>query len=540
MATPASKSKQSLLPESTSNSPWNYQFVGGLRKVPKTPDLKQRAGSGEGALPPLPETSTVPAKILQDLSTKASFQSIDTVETISENTNYKVYRDACSSLESDHQLSRELSLTPSSVIHRPPTSSSENENYEVHGSLSPSASFSNFSIPAQYSQESLVVRPLKPRARRSNESFGYYKQRSRETLRTGSFTSISSVLSQQEAFRAIVGTGSIVTLPFPPQSRVASSSWGDSSSLHPQRALMNETPHQWSSQLSTVHSVSEGGTERNSRAWSDDNGRSSAQSRHSRHMLSLGSSALDEIDGSSESVSIASPQATLTRGLERYLENVQVIGDDDEHGDTITPMQDLRMRPSRKHLSGYLSMSTDNGRSNTMLSTASSRANSLLAQSIPTWAKLYYGSGERKYLGVHGGSSTDLSESRSNSFLTNSGSPNTDHFPMTIYSPRRRPRQVIAQRGQERASLEIRPAPMGSGAQQLDPYTRRLRTWGSMSSMWSPHLRHDRRATRRHSVWEAPSFSWSTEGNMFGRRNVQIVMFIMGFIFPFGMASSPD
>jgi len=53
-----------------------------------------------------------------------------------------------------------------------------------------------------------------------------------------------------------------------------------------------------------------------------------------------------------------------------------------------------------------------------------------------------------------------------------------------------------------------------------------------MSSIWSPHLRLDRRATRR-SVWEPPSVNWSTEGGWFGRRNVQIVMFIVGFIFPF-------
>jgi hypothetical protein len=168
-----------------------------------------------------------------------------------------------------------------------------------------------------------------------------------------------------------------------------------------------------------------------------------------------------------------------------------------------------------------------------MRSTTSSRANSLLASSIPAWARLYYGSGERRYLGAPG-SSTEGSESRSSSFR--SGSPNTDHFPLSIYSPRRRPREINphAAGPSARGSLEITPAPqLGSDGRLInDPYPRHFRTW-SMSSIWSPHLRLDRRATRR-SVWEAPSVNWSTEGGLFGRRNVQIVMFIAGFIFPFG------
>jgi hypothetical protein len=195
-------------------------------------------------------------------------------------------------------------------------------------------------------------------------------------------------------------------------------------------------------------------------------------------------------------------------------------------------MQDLRARPSRTRLSGFFSItSSDNGRTNTMRSTGSSRANSMLANTIPTWAKLYYGSGERRYLGAPG-SSTEGTESRSNSFRT--GSPNTDHFPLSIYSPRRRPREANAHTGPpRRGSLEVTPAPQFADDGQMinDSHSRRFRTW-SMSSMWSPHLRRDRRATRQ-SVWEPPSINWSTEGGWYGRRNIQIVMFIAGFLFPF-------
>lgn len=560
--TPASERQQPISVDPLNSSPGSYKLVGGLRKVPKTPDLKQKAAAAsEGPLPPLPEISDGPPPAAShDLTTKPSFQSTETATTASENTNYKVYRCTSSSSsevalvppsssDSNYQLLGDLSPS-SSVIYRPQTSASEHENYELHGDPSPSTSFVNLAqTHSKYSQESLVVPPLKTRAQRSNENFGYYKSRSRESLRTGSLTSISTVLSQQEAAQAIVGSGSLILLPILKHKTKGLSSWAESSNaFHPPRSHMNEHPHQWSSQLSTVLSESDGGTDRGSRSWSDDIGRRSSgypstPSRQSRRMLSISSSLAQEEAAASRSRSgsIEPPAAVFTRHGQRHLSSssIRIVGDQDEYGDGITDMQDLRLRPSRTRLSGFFSVtSSDNGRTNTMRSTTSSRANSLLASSIPTWARLYYGSGERRYLGAPG-SSTEGSESRSSSFR--SGSPNTDHFPLSIYSPRRRPREINphAAGPSTRGSLEITTAPqLGSDGRLInDPYSRRFRTW-SMSSIWSPHLRLDRRATRR-SVWEPPSVNWSTEGGLFGRRNVQIVMFIAGFIFPFGETVFP-
>ena len=553
-ATPGAHSQQSISADPITSSPWNYQFVGGLRKVPKTPDLKQKdLGINESFLPPLPEKPDAPTEVSHDLSTKPSFNSTETATTTSENANYEVYNNISTSTSeldlvppsssySNYQLLGEPSPTPS-VLFRPQTASSENENYELHDNPTPEASFVNLPPPSKYSQESLVVPPLNPRARRSNDQLGYYKSRSRESLRTGSLTSISTVLSQQEASRAIAGSGSLIQLPNPTQKPRGTSSWAEPSGLHPPRSHMNEHLHQWSSQLSTVHSVSDGGTDRGSRSWSDDNGRGSSgfpstNSRHSRQMLSISSSlaAQEEAASRSRSDSLEAPAPTFARNGQRHLSNssILMVGEQDEYGDGITDMQDLRARPSRSRLSGFFSVASSDGRTNTMRSTASSRSNSLLASTIPTWAKLYYGSGERRYLGAPG-SSTEGTDSRSNSFR--SGSPNTDHFPLSIYSPRRRPRAINTQAEgpSVRGSLEITPAPqLGSDGQLIhDPYSGRFRAW-SMSSVWSPHLRLDRRATRR-SVWEPPSLSWSTEGGCFGRRNVQILMFITGFIFPFGM-----
>ncbi|TAQ85625.1 hypothetical protein B7494_g6026 [Chlorociboria aeruginascens] len=546
-AAPTTPQKPPISAGLVTSSPWNYQLVGGLRKVPKTPDLHDRASALDNPLPPLPETLEGRVIASHHLAAKPSFQSSETATTTSENTNYKIYRDVSPSAsevglalppssDSNYQLLGDSS-PPSSVIHIP--RASENENYEVYGDSSPATSSINLTFPVKYSQESLVVPPLKPRGRRSNESLGYYKSRSRESLRAGSLTSISSVLSQQqqqEASRAIIGSGSLINIPVISKVK-GSSSWAEPSNNHPPRSPMNEDPHQWSSQLSTVLSVSDGGTDRGSQSWSDSGRRSSAfpstGSRHSHQVLSISSSlAHEEADAGSRSDSIEPPRPTLSHNGRRHLSSssIRIVEDQDEHGDGITDMQDLRTRPSRTRLSGYYSISSlDNGRTSTMRSTGSSRANSMLASSMPTWARLYYGSGERRYLSAPG-SSTEGSDSRNNSLR--SGSPNTDHFPLSIYSPRRRPREVNQGDGRPstRDSLEITQAPQ-FGGEEGERTSRRFRTW-SMSSVWSPHLRLDRRATR-HSIWEPPSINWSTDGGCFGRRNVQIVMFIVGFIFPF-------
>ncbi len=115
-----------------------------------------------------------------------------------------------------------------------------------------------------------------------------------------------------------------------------------------------------------------------------------------------------------------------------------------------------------------------------------------------------------------------------------SGSPSTDHFPLTIYSPRRRAKEVNPPHDKrpfsDSASMDIAPAPSSRGMDYGVVRTLRRKT----SSLWSPHLRMDRRATARYSIWEPPSVNWSAESGMLGKRNAQVAMFAVGFIFPFG------
>lgn len=148
--------------------------------------------------------------------------------------------------------------------------------------------------------------------------------------------------------------------------------------------------------------------------------------------------------------------------------------------------------------------------------------------------RVYYGSGEHRFLGrrpsfltiSEGGDSRPPS-----SGFYNSESPNSENFPQAIFSPRRRAREVQPSPGQ-RSSLEISQAP----PQQDYRIFRTLKQ--KTSSIWSPHLQTDRRATR-YSMWDPPSVTWSADSGILGKRNLQVVLFIVGFIFPFGTSSSP-
>lgn len=52
---------------------------------------------------------------------------------------------------------------------------------------------------------------------------------------------------------------------------------------------------------------------------------------------------------------------------------------------------------------------------------------------------------------------------------------------------------------------------------------------------WSPHLWHDRSSLgRRRSLFIVPSVDERAEGRALNKRNVQIVLFAVGYIFPLG------
>lgn len=299
------------------------------------------------------------------------------------------------------------------------------------------------------------------------------------------------------------------------------------------------TPHQWSSQLSTVMSESEpgssgGGSRQGS--WGSmslpgSHGRRSSRGRssHSRQMLSISSSLAGDSEKISHSRSnsdpIERPSPTFSPRGYRV-----TIRDHDEHGDGLADLQQVTPRPSRQKMSEMYANSNPSDRNLHSSQSSRSRASSFSANSIPAWARVYYGSGERKFLRSTSISSmSDIDKGRPTS-TQHSASPTTGQFPTSIYSPRRRPRDGAPSTAAQRrstGSMDIEQLP-GHGEAGIRRSIRRM-----TSSIWSPHLRRNLRARDRYSIWDPPSVAWSAESGMFGRRNLQVVLFVVGFIFPF-------
>ncbi|KAI2471700.1 hypothetical protein F4781DRAFT_90764 [Annulohypoxylon bovei var. microspora] len=574
-------STATALPEDqeAASSPWNYRMVGGLRKVPKTPDLKGKGKDrefSESPLPPLPRTIvTPPEQPSSPLTAKPSFASVQTDSTIEETTNYKIIGRSSPPLLDSESFEAPPSSSGSNVKLLGESSPAQtiassaaapgyadtpgSKNYIVYGDTSPlSSSATPFRghhyhssdessvrpLREKYSQESLVVPPLRPHKRSSSENLGYYKQQSRENLRgrANSFSSLASIVSQDTASLFGGDTPNVVRLAHTPStSSIPRSTWVGTANIPQQRVRMDI--HQWSSQLSTVMSEYEGsdpGSQLASQPGSHPGSRiasigsipervsSALGSRDSRQMRSISSSlGLENIDvrrshsrshsrSNSQGDSIERPGPAYPRnGLPSPL--IRTVRDHDEHGDGLADLHQLDHKPSRTRL-GFSRQSSDRS----LRSSGSSRAGSLTASSLPTWARLYYGSGERRWLAPASiRSISEAGDSRPPSpWIGGGGSPAHDQ---SIYNPRRRPMDIDV-RGQRRGSMEITPVGE-TGDIRLAPRKK-------PSSIWSPHLRLDTRASG-FSAWNAPSVTWSADSGVFGRRNIQVVLFVAGFLFPF-------
>ncbi|ORY69489.1 uncharacterized protein BCR38DRAFT_480676 [Pseudomassariella vexata] len=581
----------------SSDSPWNYCMVGGLRKVPTVPAAHQTGKDKEVAplsisLPPVAEDPSSQAQS-SPLAAKPSFNSESSEQTnttIEETTNYKVLGrssppchsdsdsvEATPSSHSNYQLLGESSpvhpFVSSPLRELSNTDTPGSKNFIVHNypslssfdtdSRSPRPKYSDDSLAlpgeqdsllqeqpseessgvrGKYSQESLVVPPLKPRKRSSSEKFGYYKQRSRESLRgrASSFSSISSIINQDVTSTYLASTPNLVRLGSTPSTTSLNQpSWARPSSAVPSRLRMEPEPHVWSSQLSTVMSEYEG-SERDSRALSlteshslpsrqDSRSMSGLSmtggrtSRHSRHILSISSSVApaEEVSlprSQPGSDSLDRPGPSFARSpRELPSPPIRMVRDVDEDGDGLADLhdiQELNHKSSRPRMSPRLaSKSSDRS----IRSSASSRIGSISISSLPAWARVYYGSGEKRLAVPSVMSYSD--DSRPGSSWVGSASPSNENLP--IFSPRRRPREMHPN-GDRPDSMEITPVSMGNFRRGVRKMT---------SSIWSPHLDHDRRASR-YSMWQPPSMTWSAEGGL-GRRNIQVVLFALGFIFPF-------
>lgn len=558
-------------------------------------------GPPSPSLPPVPETD-IPQDT-HDLRPAPSFLSA--VSTLPDAPNWQVYGRhspaALSSVDSFNPPSPSGSQRPllGSPIraHSPyppeqqtePPAAATDPNYVLHGDpspdpspdRSPASSDSGGTVlrhpQEEYSQESLVISPLRPRVG-SEESIGYYRARSRSRSNSKSSedlnakkslksfkSSVSSVINEETTEAFLTGQAFLdapvgqyessspsVAGPSDRQRQLdqqreqerqqrENSAWAEGSGVAPGSEgsmALPTTPHQWSSQLSTVMSETEPDSSSGTRASlasvslpgsHGSHGRRSSRgwsSSHSRQMLSISSSLAGELENVS-SRSRSNSHDSPDRPSPAYRNGFQGrVRHHDEDGDGLADLHQITPRPSRTRLSDFFNQSNASERN--LHSSASSASNSFNSSNIPLWAKLYYGSGERRWLRSHSISSVSDLGSRPTS-VQHSGSPATDRFPGDIHNPPRRPREEYGNRHSYRGSMNIEPLPADSDNDH--PFRRSLRRM--TSSVWSPHLRRDVRAQNRYSIWDTPSVAWSAESGMFGRRNIQVVLFVVGFIFPF-------
>ncbi|OJZ86195.1 hypothetical protein ASPFODRAFT_135612 [Aspergillus luchuensis CBS 106.47] len=145
---------------------------------------------------------------------------------------------------------------------------------------------------------------------------------------------------------------------------------------------------------------------------------------------------------------------------------------------------------------------------------------------LPNWAKMYYGAGEQAEDSVLSGAEPSRPPSARAS---------TSHTNALNRLPTATSRTRTRTFGSEmRETLRWKPDPRDPRnhwvrdpeSQTREPSRNRLR------HSWSPHLFPDRRAVNpRRGTWGAPSLDSRTEP-LLGRRNIQVWLFCVGFVFP--------
>ncbi|KAF1918071.1 hypothetical protein BDU57DRAFT_185666 [Ampelomyces quisqualis] len=320
-------------------------------------------------------------------------------------------------------------------------------------------------------------------------------------------------------------TYSLVRAPSATSSRAVSENLHSFASRMQDRTLV----HQWSSQLSTIPSVSEERDSRslarasrsNTRSQSQEsyngNGNSNGRTNYPRQRGYTIGSARSSTDNVSEGQTefSAVPLPLFSPASPPSMEEKDHNG---EHLDTISPLP--ASVPLRMKKSGYLRRRDSNSESGSNTESrpgsAQSDTSSFFHSTIPAWARVYYRRGERVSMGASGTDSTG------------SLRPDTAHsvegnFPTSIYRPRNRPRNRASQAETMSMTEDIQP---------IDGVNVPGSNMPPLSGWSTPHLRTDRRSGMHYSVWKAPSFDADLHTTLLGRQNRQVLCFCIGFIFP--------
>ncbi|RDA89557.1 hypothetical protein CP533_3642 [Ophiocordyceps camponoti-saundersi (nom. inval.)] len=397
----------------------------------------------------------------------------------------------------------------------------------------------SFGLRHEFSRESLLVPPLRTPGECTEARLALSTSRSQESFRAGSLCSSVSAIIEEATCSVLVGA-TAVRIPIRGSGQNISRPLYSRGSGRSQSSLVRQP--QCSPALAIASRDGNGNSNSRSHPHAVYSGPSSAIGRRRSQSgraagIYSGSTVLgDDSIGPADDLGDLplEPKAVYRKGSIREPNNstIRLIWNQDEHGDGLADLEKHHHHhPSRSMM---YSLFTNGSSDRNLQSSHSSRSNSISHSSIPAWAKLYYGSGERRFLASALSSESLLSEynfhgrSRGSSFL--SRSPSAERFPAVIQSPRRRPLQTRP--SQRRCDTTER----GPGDDEIleaptDTFWPGHRLREQTSSIWSPHLRRDRRAYG-YKIWDAPSTVWSTNEPLLSRRRLQPTLFGVGFVFP--------
>ncbi|PFH56300.1 hypothetical protein XA68_16757 [Ophiocordyceps unilateralis] len=474
----------------SSLSAWNYRFRGGLRKMARrTPTSDQ----------------TTPKRALKRrvvIPTRFSRQRTDVPSEFSLRMaslrQQQFYRDSRADFsQSDKSVHSTHAYFPPSLVaiaadspagpvgsdsigNSPPFSCA---NVEIFGNPSPGhwshdsdqgeSSYlarrelsprPSFGLRSEFSRESLLVPPLRPPGESAEARLALSTSRSQDSFRAASLSSSVSAIIEEATCSVLFGATAVrVPIRSPGQSTArrlflshGSGRSRPSSSRQPQCSAASaiggrdediSSNSRWQSHAVCSRSTSAIGRRR-------------SQSGRGAGVYSGSTELGDECNrlANTSGEYLVEPMPVYRKASSREPNNstVRLIWNQDEHGDGLADLEKLHHHhPSRSIM---YSLFTNCSSDRNLQSSSSSRSNSISHSSIPAWAKLYYGSGERRFLASALSSDSLLSDlngrSRASSFL--SMSPSADRFPAVIQSPRRRPFQANSQqRHDDMATREL-------------------------------------------------------------------------------------
>ena len=424
--------------------------------------------------------------------------------------------------------SQEIQLQADDHDHTRPQSSSASPAEDLIPDRQPSSKDSDTSLSSANSTGTVIVRKAKDGKKRASYSAfppAHRPGSSTSNLSTPSLQNPRPESSDRPSSSALANTGqqlqtsTLAKIQYPViRAPSASGSWAESSTRPLQ--IHGRSATRWNPHLSTVPSEGAGRLSLERSSQGTALGDSLRASKSSNILSSLPSSdgPFDPDIGNPEYKIFAQDHAIMSplQDPQLALPLPPPIHQRDATGSTIRVVnaeedassQTPSANPGSHGSADVGSSGINNNRTSVVMTRPGSRA-SFFKNSIPAWAKAYYGR-----------------PASSNSVSNRRASASSDAPSLSI--ARIRDRTELHPNHQNGASQMHPTRPVELNTQAPKRATRR-----QVSPTWSPHLWHDRNSLdRRRSVFLQPSMDEAAEGIGLTKRNVQIICFSLGFIFP--------